>query len=692
MKEDDIDIVREAHKFYEDGIAWESDARANYVDDVKFEAADNKNNWQWPQSILNDRQIQDRPTLTINKTREHCLQVINDARQNKVEVKFSPTSGGATYEASQVLEGIVRHIEYRSNADAAQMTAVTCQVKGGWGYWRVATDYISSGSFDQEIKWVRIADPLTVMLDPNIQEEDGSDAKWGIVYVDVPRKQIEREFPEFKGMLGGDNAVAGAVGWSNETSIRDCEYFRRRQKPDVLIADAKGDIFLKSKIGPDIAKKLLEDPSAKKRDIFSEDVEWFRIIGNKIVDRTIWPGKYIPLVRVIGEETIIEGRLDRRGHVRSLRDPQRVYNFYSSAALEMFALQPKAPFVAPSRAIEGQEVYWRTANTTNHSVLPYNDMDDAGRTIAPPQRAAPPPMSQAVMDGLQIASTEMQMVTGQYQAMMGEPSNEKSGKAINARQRMGDNATYHYIDHLASAVRFTGKIILDLIPKIYDTKRMMKIMGVDGKEDSVMLDPNAAKAYAEEQAKDAAGITKIVNFNIGMYSVDADVGPAYGTRRLEAFNSMMQLAQMSPEFMATCGDLIVKSADFNMADQIAERLERMVPAQAMGGPPPQMIAAQQQVVKLTDMLKQSMQSLAEERAKRNGQEQQKGIDAYRAETDRIEALKDIDPAILVPVIRQVVAAALSNPLSDIDSSIQQALAQQPAPPPQAQPQPEMAGA
>ena len=675
----DRDIIKEAQERFKSGVDWESEARSNYLDDTKFVEGDSKNNWQWPASILNDRQVQDRPVLTINKTREHCIQVINDARQNKIEVKFSPTSGGATYDAAQVLEGIVRHIEYRSNADAAQMTAVGCQVKGGWGYWRLTTSFVSDDSFDQEINWVRVHDPLTVVLDPGILEEDGSDANWGIVYTDRARDEIEAEFGQFKTWANSDNAVAGAVGWMNDKTIRDAEYFRKRKKADVLYADRNGNTSLKSKIGPEIAKMLEEDEQTRKRKVFHEDVEWFRIIGDEIVEKKIWPGKYIPLFRVIGEEVIIEGQLDRKGHVRALRDPQRVYNFYSSAALEMYALQPKSPFVAAVLAIEGQEVYWRTANTVNHSVLPYNSMDNAGRPIPAPERANPPAMSQAVMEGLQIAATEMQMVSGQYQATMGEPSNEKSGRAINARQRQGDNATYHYIDQLANSVRFTGKAILDLIPKIYDTPRMLKIMGVDGKEDQVFLDPNAQRAYAEEQANDMAGIKKIVNPGIGLYSVDADVGPAYGTRRQEAFNAMMQLAGMSPEFMQVCGDLIVKSADFNMADELSERLERMVPAQALGGPPPQVMAMQHQIQKLTGMLAQSMQSLAEEKQKRTGQEQQKGIDAYKAETDRLETLKDVDPAALLPLIRQVVAEALSNPLSPIDKNIMAAMALAPMP-------------
>jgi hypothetical protein len=697
MAQSNDEIIREARERFKEAADWESAARLNFLDDVRFAEGDSKNNWQWPANILKDRQVQQKPCLTINKTREHCLMVINDARQNKVEIRYSPVAGGATYEAAQVLNGIARHIAYVSNADAAQLAAIDKQVKGGWGYWRLITAYMPGDTFDQEIRWVRIADPLTVYLDPSIQEQDGSDAKWGFVYVDRARKDVEREFPQFKGKSPPDNAVSGAAGWLLHEQIRDCEYFRKRIKKDTLIADKDGNVFRKSELAKEISDALLEDPAAKTRKIDVEDVEWFRIIGDEIVEKKVWPGKYIPLIRVIGEEVVIEGRLDRKGHVRALFDPQRIYNFYSSKAVELFALQPVSPFVGPVEAIEGQETYWRTANTTQHAILPYNAFDEQGRPLAPPQRSAPPPMSQAVLSGLQIASNEMQMVTGQYQAMMGEPSNEKSGRAINERQRQGDTSTYHYIDNLAAAIRYTGKQIIDLIPKIYDTPRMMKIMGEDGKEDTVFLDPNAEKAYEEHAQATAEGVQKVVNPGIGDYSVEADVGPAYGTKRQQAYESMVQLATMNPEFMSVAADLIVQAADFPMADELAERLGRMVPPQALGGPPPQLAVMQAQMQKLHTALQDSIQQLATEKAKRTAQEQQKGIDVYDSETRRLVALKDIDPSILLPLVRQVVAEAASNPLAPIDQSVFQAIAAHPLPEqapqqPAAQQQPQPNGA
>ena len=653
------EIIREARERFKRAQDWEADARRAYIDDVKFAEGDSYNNWQWPSQIVTDRQLSQSPILTINKTRQHCLQIINDARQNKVEVRYAPASGGATQQAADVLNGISRAIAYASNADEAMMAAVNGQVKGGWGYWRLITDYVSPESFDQEIRWVRIADPLTVYLDPDIQEQDGSDARYGFVYVDRAKDDVEAEFPRLKGKLGGENAVSGSSGWITHDKVRDCEYFRRRQKKDVLILGADGQTYRKSEIGPEIAEALLADPQAKERDTLSEDVEWFRIVGDEIVEKSIWPGKYVPLFRVIGEEVVIEGRLDRKGHVRALLDPQRMYNYYSSMATELFALQPKAPFIAPIEAIRNHP-YWNSANIKNYSVLPYNGYDDQGRPIAAPQRAQPPAISEAVMAGLQSTAMEMQMVSGQYQALMGEESNEKSGKAINARQRQGENSTYHYIDHLADAVRFTGKAILDLIPKVYDTRRAIKIMGLDGSEETIMVDPRAKQAYLEHEQEIEEGVKKVFNPTLGTYSVRADVGPAYATARQQTFDALIQLAGMSPEFMAAAGDLIVKSADFEMADELSERLYRMVPPQALGGPSPQMAMQQQEIQKLQGALTDAMQKLAEMKGKQNTTEQQKQIDAYKAETDRMETLKNIDPKALRPLIGQLLMEAMQS--------------------------------
>ena len=636
-------VIAEAQRRFKTCEEWESRARKLFLEDIKFANADSDNGYQWPNEIRRNRDVDERPCLTINKTREHNLQIINDAKQNKPRCTVRPVGNGATYEASQVFEGIFRHIEYISNASVAYDTATSFQVQGGIGYWRVVTDYLGNDNFDQEIFIRRIKDPLTVYLDPDINEVDGSDARFGFIFDDMPMDEFRAAYPEYRDK-GGDTSLNNDAGWVDKNHVRVAEYYRRTENLDQLISftdprTGQAALLKRGTIPDEIIGSIIDAPSTRFREIKTWKVEWFLIIGDEVAEHRDWAGEYIPIVRIVGEETIINGELDRKGHTRNLRDPQRMYNYWTSSAVEHVALQSKTPFVAPARAIENLEGYWETANTVNHSVLPYNDMDDDGAPIAMPQRAQPPVMAAAYVQGMEIAQREMMMVSGQYQADMGEKSNEISGRAIVERQRRGDNSTYHFIDGLAIGIRYTGKILIDLIPKIYDTPRVLRIIGEDGEESHVQLDPKAAQAYLKHASKEQADVEAIFNPNVGRYDVEADIGPAYQTRRQEAFTAITQIIKEAPGLVNVVGDLLFKSADFPLAGEIAERLERMVPPQAKGeGAPPAVVELQAQLKQMQAMLAQMSQQLGEERLRLKAKDQQKEIDVYEAVTKRMAVL------------------------------------------------------
>lgn len=648
-------IVAEAKKRFRRCEDYEATARRRFKEDHQFCNADADNQYQWPNKIATERQVAARPTLTINKVRQHCLQITNDAKQNKPSVTVHPTSGGATYEAAQVFEGVIRHIEYVSNAEAAYDTATTFQVQCGIGYWRVVTDYANDDTFDQEIFIKRVKDPLSIYLDPDIQEMDGSDARFGFVFEDMPKDLFKLEYPDYDGIGMNRTAIGNNDGWMDEHHIRVAEYYRVSQKRDRLIAmldpqTNEQTVLRESEIPAKLRPEILADEATKKRDILTPEIEWFKIAGDEIIDRKVgddaYQGKYIPLVRVIGEETIIDGQLDRKGHTRAMIDPQRMVNYWSSAATEFVALQGKAPFVGAAEAIEGYETYWQTANTVNYSILPYNAKDEKGQLIPPPQRSEPPTMAAAYVTGLQMAYDQLQMVSGQYAAKMGEQSNERSGKAIQERQRQGDNATYHYIDNLATAIRFTGKILIDLIPKIYDTPRVIRIMGEDGNENEVNLDPQARTAFVKTQAQQGQAVKSIFNPTVGQYDIQSDVGPGYATKRQEAWNAFVQIVTQAPNLMPVVGDLMFKNADFPGSDEIAKRLKNMVPPQALGeGVPPALQEAQGQIQKLMQQIAALVQKSAEDQIKIKSHEgslqakdEQKAIDWEKMITDRIKVL------------------------------------------------------
>jgi hypothetical protein len=677
-KPKDADIVTEAQKRFDRCEKWEATARTRWLEDLKFCNADSYNLYQWPKAVLENRGIgtaDERPHLTINKTRQHCLQVINDARQNKSSIKIVATGDKATKEAADVMEGLVRHIEYISNAQAAYGTAIRYQVQAGLGYARVVTDYAGDDTLDQDIFIKRVKDPLSVYLDPDISEADGSDARFGFVFDDVPRDVFNAKYPRYKETVGTSPLGNSAdTNWNTEDHVRVAEYYRKvedKRDKRVFVRDPQtGEEIegLLSEVPPEVRPFVVDDP-ARQRDVVTYKIEWFLIAGDKIVERRDWLGKYIPIVPWPGETTVIDGTLDRKGHTRALMDAQRDYNYNASAAVEYGALQSKIPWTAPAEAIEGYETYWETANTVNHSILPYNALRDDGTPIPAPQRVMPPVAAPVFIQGMVNAAEDMRLVSGQYQAEMGAPSNETSGVAIERRQRQGDNATYHYIDHQAMAMRFLGKIIVDLIPKIYETRRVMKIMAEDGSATDVTIDPRAQAAHQVVKAHQQDVAEQVIfNPNIGKYDVEVDVGPAFATRRQEQFAALSQIASQNKEVMAVAGDLIMQAADFPMAEELAERLKRTIPPNILGeetAEAPQVAQLQQQLQAMQSLMGQMAQKLADKDAELKLKADQKRIDAYDAETRRLSSLGDYlgsaDPDGVVALVRREIREALGSP-------------------------------
>lgn len=708
--EEEVEILLEAKKRFKICEDWEAQARTYFEYDYKFAHGDSNNMYQWDKWVVGDRQTNQRPCLTINKTQQHNLQIINDGKQNKPGVTIRPVGGDASFEAAQVFQEVVRHIEYISSAENVYDYAAQFQVNAGWGYWRVVIEPISDDSFDKEIYIRCIKDPRSVYLDPFINEVDGSDARFGFIFDDMPKDLYEASYPKFKDVGSASlGYIDSKYGWIQQNTVRVAEYFRKTQKEDKLVAftlPETGEQIISKwselpKEGREIFQEIkkregnlpIAERTYRERDTVSDDIEVIKIAGNKIIDRKPWLGKYIPIVRLIGTETVIDGIWDCKGHTRALLDPQRIYNINSSANVEFGALQSKSPITAPVEAIEGFEDIYARANIDNLSVLPYNGLNEAGYQIPAPQRMAPPVASPAYVEQMKIAQNEMMMVSGQYQAQMGENENAKSGVAINARQRQGDRATYHFIDNQAIAIRFTGKILIDLIPKVYDTERVIRIEARDGSVMDVKIDPNA-KAPMEKigqdhpQTDNTQEIAQIIfNPGVGTYDVQSDTGPSFATRRQEAFNALTQIAAQNKEFMGIAGDILWKVADFPEAQVLAQRWRKIIPKNITGeGIDPAIEETMNQAADQIEMLQGQLAAMVKKvedreqefalKARELELKERKTADEmtmkalkevrddFDALSRRITALGNAGPAIsmeqIQPLVKQVVAEALQN--------------------------------
>lgn len=663
--------LEEAKKRFQRCQNWEANARLNYDNDVKFDAGDAYNMYQWPDVISNDRRATDRPCLTTNIVRQHNLNIINDAMQNKPGIKFRAVGGGASKEAADVWDGLVRQIEYTSNFAAILDGATKTQVKGGVGYWRVITEYENDKSFNQVIKFAPIPDPRAVYIDPDCQQADCSDANFAFIFNDMLVEAYDRLYPGHKDARSESTALGEAYGWIQKDHVRVAEYFWVEEVKDtlILVEDAETGqqtTLLKSQIGQGAFKLLKADGATRSRPVITRQVKHAIIAGNQMFEVEDWPGKYIPIVKIVGEEIVLDGTMDRKGHTRALLDSQRMMNYWNSAGVEFGALQTKIPWVVSSEAIDGHEDDWALANQENLAYLLWNSKAEDGSDIAKPERVAPPVQAMAYSQGAVQARQEMMMVSGQYENTMGEPGNERTGKAISERQRQGDRATYHFINNQAIGIRFSGEIIKDLVPKIYDTKRVMQILGEDGVESQVLIDPNAKAAWEKRKMATQFSVDQIFNPNIGDFSVYADVGPGYATRREEAWNAFNNILTQSPQLVAVIGDLLLSAGDFPLSQEAAARLRRMVPPAALGeGPSPQEQALQQQITQMKDVVGQLTEENATLRIAKQGKDEANLVAEYKGETERLKVLGEMTP--IAPGDLQVMVAQL------VDQSISQAM-------------------
>jgi len=651
------------------------------MEDLKFAEADSYNGYQWPDSIRRTRDLQDKPALTLNVTRQHNLKIINDMRKAKESCKILGMGNGATQESANIIKACIRHIEYVSKAQRNAYTpARGFQVKGGIGWWRIVTDYESNETFDQEIYIKGVPDPLSVYMDCDCQEPDCSDARYAFIFSFMPRELVEALIPDYPWQVGAPKMPIGIAPGESFFIEKDnwivAEYFRKVPVQDKLIsfiAPAGDRVTVReSRLPGEIAAELKRQDRVMVRNIVDQQVEWKLIVGDEIVDETIWPGKYIPLIRAIGEESVIEGIMDRKGHTRALMDAQRMFNYNASASVEFGALQTKSPWLAAAAAIEGLEGMWNTANTENHSVLIWKHVDDDNPegVIPAPQRIEPPNASPAFETGMQTAFQQMMMTSGQYANQQGALGNERTGRAIEDRIQEGESSTYHFIDNYEDALVYTYQQIIDLIPKVYDTRRIKHILADDGVEMEIELDPGAVQVYAYQMDRENRIIRRVLNPTMGTYEVAATIGPNVESKREEAVDKLTQILTEAPALTAIIGDILLRNMDFNDAQEAAIRLRRMVPPQALvQGPSQQEQQLTQQVQALQANLAKALEQHGKDAIKLQGKDQMRDIDVYSAETDRINSLSQIitasDPSQMTDVIEQLVQNALETNIMPI---------------------------
>jgi hypothetical protein len=442
----------------------------------------------------------------------------------------------------------------------------------------------------------------------------------------------------------GDQSVSQ---WMTENTVRIAEYFYYEITKQTLNLYPGNATALQGSPEDKMLRMQFGKP-LRSREAERKQVKWLKINGYEVLESSDWAGEHIPVIRVLGNEFEVEGRIYISGLVRNAKDPQRMYNYWVSQEAEMLALAPKAPFIGYGGQFEGYEAQWKTANTNNWPYLEVNPdvTDGAGGMLPLPSRAQPPMASSGLLQAKAGAAEDIKSVTGQYNASLGMAGNERSGKAILARQKEGDTGTYHYNDNYARAVRRLARQLIDLIPKIYDTQRVARIVKEDGESQAVKINPMQPEAVKKIVDERGIVIDKIYNPSVGKYDVMVVTGPGYATKRQEAMEAMGQMLQGNPQLWAVAGDLFVKNMDWPGAQEMAKRFAKTIDPKlindqdedpALAAANQQMQAMGQEMEQMHQMLQNVSKSMEAQDMKRKDFEAQ--VKAFDAETKRLTAVQ-----------------------------------------------------
>ena len=618
--EDDADskekILETMRKRMEQVISAEAGNRKSGLDDKQFLAGN-----QWPTEVMAQRNLDKRPCLTINKLPTFVSQVVNGQRENRPSINISPTGDMGDPEVAKMYRGLIRFIERDCHADGAYDTAFDDAVTMGWGYFRIITDYEAPDTFDQVIIIKRVRNAFTVYMDPLAQDPTGADAKWCFISDMIPREEFRERWPDAVEIPYNDGGIGEKYqSWATKDEIRIVEYFEIKTEKRTLVKLSNGHVGWKDELD-DITNAYLKKGTKlwieEERESEVPTVMWYKATAVDILEESEWIGTTIPVIRVIGNAIDIEGKITWSGLIRHAKDPQRMYNYWRTAETELIALQPKAPWVMEEGQGEGHEDEWKNANVRNIPVLYYKGTSIGNTPAPPPQRQPMAGVPAGVVQAATEAAQDMQATTGiRFDSTVNERMIDESGKAIRELRRAGDIGAFNYIDNLSQSLRRCGEILVEIIPKVYNERRVVTILREDDKEEQVRVDPTLMKPTGEEKKRDGKP-RKMFNPTFGKYGVTVTIGPSYATKRIEASENMMAFMRALPNTAALVADLLAAEQDWPGAEKIAARLAKTIPPQLMAPEmkdvPPQVQALMQsqdsQIKELNQNLQKAMAAL-----------------------------------------------------------------------------------
>lgn len=638
---DTRELLARARKRFKIMAEAEAEVRKKQLEDQQFDASD-----QWDPGIRDQRKADRRPCLTINRIRGGVKQITNDQRNNPPSITINPVDDDADQETAEVFQGLIRNIETQSDAPVAYETAGENAARIGLGFIRVYTEYADDQSFQQQIRIARVFNRFTVYVDPSASEWDKRDMRDAFITADLDPDAFRERYPDTRAAKAGSEEWASLgdtlSDWYPESQIRIAEYFFIEEEEQTF--GLFGTQALPRELWPDDVQPV------RTRVVRTRTVRWIKMTGFDLLEESTLPGSRIPIIPVIGDELLDDhGRADYRGIVRDAKDPQRIDNVMESATVEQIGLGPRAPYVMAEGQDEGYEELWKTANSRNWARLIYKPATIEGQLLPPPQRNVVEPPIQATVVAAQRAENNLRAVMGFLDVHGNEQQpQQQSGRAILARQQQAQAGNINFIDNLARAIRSLGRLLIEWIPIVYEVPQVIRILGIDDTPQKVLVHsgqpPALPPGMSVDQFLEGTGIKGIYDLSAGKYDVTVTAGPTYQSRRQESVAAMSEFVRAFPPAFPLVGDILTKAMDWPGAQQVSQRLKKMLPPQLQdqpdGGIPPQVQAQLQQLQAQNQHLMQLLQmKTAEGQLKLQQTAMQEQGDTQRAQAANQVALE-----------------------------------------------------
>ena len=553
--EEQNEIVKEALERFETASDGWSDIYEQSVADVSFIDDDEG---QWEDSVRESRH--NRPCLTFDKLSASVDRVVGGQMAQMPSVKVRAAEEGDE-DIAEVYQGLIRQIDQRGIQ--AFKTAFKFAVKSGWGCLLVDHDYIDDVSLDQDIILREIKNPFSVLLDPIIQAQHVQEARFGFMFEDMERKEFERLDPEAESYPGeSDFTTTGNMdSWVSEDFVRVADYFRIVNEERTLVQLSDGRVLDLEEVQPVRDELNLQGITlGKTRKVQKRKLERFKISGMEILEEVECVGRLIPLVPMFGKTSNINGKYITRGIVRKAKDAQRLYNYSRSVAVEVTALTPKQPYFVTPAMIKGHESKWKNMMVSNDPVLQFNF--DQGQK---PYRESPAQGSPGLLQDAQFAAEDIKATTGIFDANIGQQGQETSGIAIGRRQFQGEMSNFEYQDQLIDSMELAGRIMIDMIPAVYDTERTIRIIGEDEREETVQVNKTLMDAQT-------GTFVKTMDLNVGNYDIKIASGPSFTTRKQETAEQLSSMIAQNPAMSQLVGDILFQNLDLVGGDEAIKRL------------------------------------------------------------------------------------------------------------------------